>query len=176
MLMKILIVVAVVIVAFIGVVAMRPDEFRVARSITIAAPASAVFPYLNDHKKCGEWSPWLKLDPGLKQEFSGPESGVGAALSWDGNKEVGAGSSTIVESRPDGFVKLRLDFLRPFKGTSTAEFALEPEGAGTMVTWSMYGKANFISKAMGLFMDCEKMCGDQFNKGLGDLKRLVEEG
>jgi hypothetical protein len=176
MLIKILIVVAVAIVVFVVVVAARPDEFRVARSITIAAPASAVFPYLNDHKKCGEWSPWLKLDPNLKQEFSGPESGVGAALSWDGNKEVGAGSSTIVESRPDEFVKLRLDFIRPFKGTNTAEFALEPDGSGTKVTWSMYGKANFAAKALGLFMNCEKMCGDQFNKGLADLKRLAEKG
>ena len=52
--------------------------------------------------------------------------------------------------------------------------SISREGAGTTVTWAMYGKANFISKAMGLFMDCEKMCGDMFTKGLTDLKTLVE--
>ncbi len=24
-------------------------------------------------------------------------------------------------------------------------------------------------------MDCEKMCGDQFSQGLGDLKKIVEQ-
>jgi uncharacterized protein YndB with AHSA1/START domain len=174
MFVKILIGLAVVLAALAVVIAMRPDDFRVERSMTIAAPPSAIFPYLNSQRKTGEWAPWSKLDPNMKQTFTGPEEGVGSTVSWDGNNEVGAGTSTITESRPDELVRVKLDFLRPFKSTSTADFTLKPEGAGTTVTWAMYGKANFISKAMGLFMDCEKMCGDMFTKGLTDLKTLVE--
>ena len=33
----------------------------------------------------------------------------------------------------------------------------------------MYGKNNFVSKVMSLFMDCDKICGPQFEKGLADL-------
>jgi hypothetical protein len=175
MFIKILIALAVLVIIFVVIVSMRPDEFRVSRSISISAPPSLIFLYLNNQQKGNEWSPWMKLDPNMKQTFSGPDSGVGSAASWDGNNQVGAGTSTIVESRADESVTFRLDFLRPFKGTSTAEITLKPEGNGnTLVTWSMFGPANFISKAMGLFMDCEKMCGDQFNTGLQQLKTLVE--
>src|SRR5438552_2902973 len=34
--------------------------------------------------------------------------------------------------------------------------ALQPEGKGTVVTWSMLGKNNFIGKAMDLIMNCDK--------------------
>jgi len=37
------------------------------------------------------------------------------------------------------------------------------------VTWAIYGKNNFIGKVMILFVDCDKMCGPQFEKGLADL-------
>jgi len=38
----------------------------------------------------------------------------------------------------------------------------------------MNGKRNFMMKAMSLFMNMEKMCGDSFDKGLADLKMIVE--
>lgn len=37
----------------------------------------------------------------------------------------------------------------------------------------MSGTYSFIPKAMGLFMDCDKMVGDQFEKGLADLNSAV---
>jgi hypothetical protein len=174
MILKILLGLVLLLAVLAIIIAMRPDDFRVARSIVIAAPPSAIFPYLNSQRKGAEWAPWNKLDPAMKQDYSGPDSGVGASLAWDGNSQVGAGKSTIIESRPDELVRMRLEFLRPFKGTNTAEFALKPAAGGTEVTWSMEGKAGFMSKAVGLFMDCEKMCGDMFTKGLTDLKELAE--
>ena len=33
----------------------------------------------------------------------------------------------------------------------------------------MYGKNNFMGKVMSLFMDCDKICGPQFENGLADL-------
>ena len=32
----------------------------------------------------------------------------------------------------------------------------------------------FITKAMGLFMSMDKICGDSFEKGLADMKAIVE--
>ena len=50
------------------------------------------------------------------------------------------------------------------KATNLAEFTFKPDGNQTLVTWSMSGKNNFVMKAFGLFMDCDKMIGSQFDK------------
>ncbi|RYD21399.1 MAG: polyketide cyclase [Verrucomicrobiaceae bacterium] len=175
MIAKILIALAVVLLIFVIVVASRPGEFRYERSTTIAAPPSAVFPHLNDLHKWQAWSPWAKKDPDAKTTFEGPQEGVGSAMSWAGDSNVGEGKMTITESKPNERVQYRLDFLKPFTGTNMAEFTFTPEGSGTKVVWSMSGKNNFFSKAFGLFVDCEKMIGDDFEQGLRDLKAIVEK-
>jgi hypothetical protein len=38
----------------------------------------------------------------------------------------------------------------------------------------MTGKNTFLFKAVGLFMNCDKMVGDQFDQGLANLKALSE--
>ena len=81
---------------------------------------------------------------------------------------------TITESRPNELVRLKLDFLRPFKATNIAEFTFKPEGDQTTVMWSMTGKRNFFFKAFGLFMDCDKMIGPDFEKGLASMKAIAE--
>ena len=61
-------------------------------------------------------------------------------------------------------------------GENTAEFTLEPDGAGTRVTWTMVGPKNVLMKVMGVFMNMDKMIGQAFEEGLGNLKALVEKG
>ena len=81
---------------------------------------------------------------------------------------------TIIESRPNELVQFRLDFKKPFAATNTAEFVLKPEESLTTVTWTMSGNNNFIGKAVGLIVDCDKMVGGYFEKGLENLKKLSE--
>lgn len=78
MLMKALIALAVIVAGFMGVVAMRPSEYRVARTATISAPAPAVFAQVNDFHKWEAWNPWAKLDPAMKQTYEGAPAGTGA--------------------------------------------------------------------------------------------------
>jgi len=164
-------------VAVIGIlliiVALRPADFRVERSATLAAPAMALFEQVNDHRKFAFWNPFMKLDPNVKNTYSGPDSGVGAACSWEGNSKIGAGSATIIESKPGELVRQRMDWKRPMEGTSTVEFTLKPDGDKTVVTWVMYGKNNFMGKLVGLFINCEKMVGPQFEQGLANLGKVV---
>jgi hypothetical protein len=156
------------------VISLRPEDFRVSRSATIAAPAPVVFEQVNDLHKWDAWSPWAKVDPNAKQTFGGPAAGVGSSFHWSGNNQVGEGTMTITESRPNELVRMNLEFVRPFKGTNTVDFTFQPQAGQTLVTWTMTGKNNFIGKTIGLFMDCEKMCGDQFEKGLADIERVAE--
>ena len=174
MLIKVLIGLAVVVVMLVAVVATRPSEFRFARSTTISAPAPAVFAQVNDFHRWEAWNPWAKLDPAMKQAYEGAPAGVGAVYTWAGNHEVGEGRMTVTESRPTDLIRIRLDFLKPFAGTSVAEFTFKPEGDQTAVVWSMTGHNNFIAKALCLFMNMDKMIGGQFEKGLAQMKVAAE--
>ena len=173
MLPTILIALPILIVAFLIVVASRPAQFRVARAAAIDAPASVVFPQVNNLHNWEAWSPWAKLDPAAKNTYSGAPEGVGSSFAWEGNNKVGAGSMTITGSEPNEVVRIRLDFLRPFKATNSVEFTFKPEGGQTVVTWTMTGTNNFLAKAFGLFVDCDKMCGGFFEKGLADMKAIA---
>jgi uncharacterized protein YndB with AHSA1/START domain len=174
MLTYILLGLAAVVLLLVIVVAFQAADFRVTRSATIAAPPESVFAHVNDFHKWEAWSPWAKLDPNCKYSYEGPDSGEGAKFSWEGNKEVGEGKMTILESKPGELVKIKLEFLKPFKATNTAEFTFKPEGDNTNVTWSMYGKNNFMGKAFHLIIDCDKMVGKDFEKGLASMKSVVE--
>jgi hypothetical protein len=83
-----------------------------------------VFAQVNDFHNWEAWSPWAKLDPAAKATFEGPHPGKGAIFRWAGNEEVGEGSMTITESRPSELIKIKLEFLKPFEATNTAEFTL----------------------------------------------------
>ena len=176
MLKKILIGLAALIAVFLIIVALQPSEFRVERTATIAAAPADVFVQVNDLHKWDAWSPWAKLDPDAKIAFEGPEAGQGAAMTWAGNDKVGEGKMTIVESRPNEAVKLKVDFVKPFEGTSMSEFAFKPEGDGTGVSWTMSAHHNFLEKAFCLVMNGKKMIGDAMEKGLDKLKFVLEVG
>ncbi|AMK78425.1 MULTISPECIES: SRPBCC family protein [Methylomonas] len=174
MLETILIVLVVAVLIVLLLASKQPETFQVTRSASMAVPPETVFVQINDLQKWEAWSPWAKLDPNAKNSFSGPQAGVGASMSWAGNNKVGEGSMTIIESRPHDLIRFKLDFLKPFKASNTAEFTFKSEGNNTVVVWSMYGKNNFIGKIMSLIMNCDKMVGGQFEQGLSAMKAIVE--
>lgn len=174
MLKKVILVLAALVAALLIVDALQAPTYRVERSLVIAASPADVFAQINDFKKAQAWSPWVKLDPAAKYTFEGPATGVGSANSWAGNSEVGEGRQTIVESRPNELVRLKLEFFKPMAGVATAEFTLVPEGKQTKVTWAMTGEKNFASKLFCLVVSMDRMIGGPFEEGLANLKKLVE--
>ncbi len=174
MIWKILIALVVIVVGLVAVITLQPARYRVSRSTTIAAPAPVVFAQVNDFHKWSAWSPWEKIDPAMKRTYEGPPAGVGASYAWVGSREVGEGRMTIVESRPSDLIQVKLEFVKPFAGTSVAEFSFKPDGERTLVTWSMTGDKNFIAKAIHLVMSMDRMIGDQFDKGLAAMKTVAE--
>jgi hypothetical protein len=174
MLKKVLGSVAALVAALAVIVALQPSRFRIARQTSVGAPASAVFALVDDLHRWEAWNPWQKVDPNVQNTYSGAESGPGASFAWAGNEDVGKGRMTIVDSRPGELVRIRLEFLEPYAATNTAEFTFEPQGDRTLVTWAMSGENSFLGKAIGLVMDMDRMIGDQFEKGLADLKAIAE--
>jgi uncharacterized protein YndB with AHSA1/START domain len=169
-------VLAILIVCLFGYAATRPGTFRVARNISIDAPPQKVFPYINNLHRQLTWIPFDR-DPAAKRSFSSNIEGKGASYAWDGNKDVGAGRIEIVDTTEPSKVTMKLDMIKPMKAHNLVEFSLDPgERRGTTkVTWAMHGPASFLGKLVSVFIDCEKMCGNDFEKGLAKLKALAEE-
>ena len=175
LLLKILGGLVVVVGIFLVVVSIQPAELTVVRSTTIAAPASAVFPLVDDFHQWEKWSPWEKVDPAMKRTYEGPSSGVNASYGWAGNNDVGEGRMTITESKPNERIRMSLEFFKPMAGKDEVVFAFKQDGAQTGVTWTMSGTKNFISKGICMFMDMDKMVGGEFEKGLAAMKGIVEK-
>jgi uncharacterized protein YndB with AHSA1/START domain len=174
MLAGLLVAAGVLVAGSLVAVASRPSAFRVARTATVDAPVPVVFAEVNDFHRWAAWSPYEKRDPAMRKSYEGAPAGTGAVYTWSGNKEVGEGRTTIVESRPNDLIRIRLEFEKPFKATSTAEFTFRPEGDRTAVTWSLTGRNSFPMKAVGLFMNMDRMIGRDFEQGLAQLKSVAE--
>jgi len=172
--LAVLVILVVAVAGLCALIATRPNEYKVTRSATMTASPDAVFAQINDFHKWDGWSPWARIDPAMKVTYSGPTAGKGASYAWVGNSDVGEGQMTIAESKPNELVKIDLEFVKPFASNSVTQFELKPDGNRTAVTWTMVGQHNFISKAMCLVMDMDKMIGPDFEKGLSQLKPLAE--
>lgn len=161
-------------IAFVVVGLLLPSSTTVSRSIDIQAPASQVFPHINNLRKFHAWSPWSALDPNTRYSFEGPAEGVGARMLWQSAEgEVGTGSAQIIVSQRDQSVRTELDF--GGKGHGFAQFTLVPQSNGnTQVTWRFETDFGWdiFSRYIGLMMD--SLIGPSYQTGLETLKQRVE--
>lgn len=153
---------------------MADDSYRVERSTTVAAPPARVYEQIADFHNWTKWSPWEGIDPQLQRAYSGPESGPGAAYSWSGNRKAGKGRMQITDATEPSNVQIDLVFEKPWKARNDTVFTIEPDEAGSRVTWSMSGKKTFMTKVMGIFKSMDQMVGPDFEKGLARLKTAAE--
>ena len=172
------IIVAAIFVGIAGVLAFaatKSDTFRVQRAASIKAPPERIFPLLNDLRSFAAWSPYEKKDPAMQRTYSGAPSGKGAVYEWNGDKNVGSGRLAIADSSPPSKVTLRLDMMRPLEAHNLVVFTLEPKGESTTVTWAMNGQVPYLAKIVHVFINVDKMVGQDFEAGLANLKAIVEK-
>lgn len=165
--------VIVLAVLFVGIAYLLPREVSVVRSTDINAPASEIFPHFNNLSATEAWSPWLDRDPNVQVTYNDIPEGAGAAMTWASeNPQVGNGSQEIVESVENMRVVTALDF-GP-QGTAEATFELLETGGVTNVTWGFVTDTgmNPMARWFGLMM--EDFLGPDYEKGLANLKALVE--
>ena len=149
-----------------------PNAQHVERQIVLDAPASDVFPYLNDFHQFNKWSPWAKLDPNARYTYSGAQQGIGAKIEWQSEyQSVGSGSQEIVDARQNDYLKTRLDLGAGEPATAT--FRLIESAGKTTLTWAFDAQLNnIVSRYFGLMLD--QWVGAAYETGLSDLKMLVE--
>jgi len=174
---KIVGIVVVAIVALVAIVgAFMSPKSHMERSIVVNAQPATIFQQINSFKNHSKWSPWMEKDPNSITTYEGPESGVGAKMSWV-SKELGNGSQWIIESEENKHLKTGMSF--DMEGTYTSDIYLEPSDGGTKVTWTYDGDVSgagmattIMGKVMGKFMD--SMLGSDYERGLNKLKTLAE--
>lgn len=150
-------------------------DFQVDNSALIAEKPAAIFPYLNNFHRFGEWASWASRTKKTEVVFSGPDEGLGAKISWKSrNDRIGKGRMEIVESKPDETVVIDLAVRSRQKARMT--YRLTPSGSGTTVNWSVDGSvdSNLFSYLTGRMLDESRM--QDYGGRLESLKSKVEAG
>jgi uncharacterized protein YndB with AHSA1/START domain len=175
MLKTILLIVAAAVAALLIYAATKPDNFRLQRSATIAAPPDKVFALINDLRQFNTWNPFAKMEPNVVMTYDATSAGVGGAYNWKGDK-TGEGRMQITESVPAQRVSAKLDFSKPFEAHNNVDFTVQPQGdKGSTVTWAMHGPMPYLNRVMTIFFDMDKTVGKDFEAGLANLKALAEK-
>lgn len=171
-----LIALGILFAVYLVLCAIGPKDMKASQSMLINAAPDAVFEEYADFSKWMGWSPWHKMDPGMKSTVTGEPGTVGHKQAWTSeNQSVGNGSQTFVEIRPNQYVKSEMRFMGEDSDPAYGEFTLKPEGGGTMVTWAMDGgETPFMMRGMMKLMNFQAIIEKQFNDGLTDLKKIAE--
>lgn len=149
-----------------------PGHSKVECSIEINAPVDKAYAQVIDLKKWEGWSPWYKMDPNAKREFSDPASGLNAWMKWDSkNKNVSQGKMTITKAEENKHTEQTMEFAK--WGTSSADMFFEGNGETSKIRWvmeqDMKGPAKFFKGMI------EKMLTKNFNDGLAGIKAQAEK-
>lgn len=151
-----------------------PTSYMVERSVTIDASPEKIQEYVGDLTKWDDWSPWEEEDPTIVITRGEKTKGVGASQSWVG--ESGDGALTITKDSPDQGIEYDLVFEGGLY-LSKGKIQYDQIGSGeTKVTWIMSGdmESPVIGGYFAILMD--SMVGDMFDRGLNNLKEVVEKG
>lgn len=164
---------AFILIALIITMLVLGKEYHYEKSIVINAPADKVWQHVNSMKAVNSWSPWTKLDPHMKQTYSGISGQIGDTYAWEGNKEAGKGVEKIIELVPNEKAVVDINFIEPFPSQAKATVALEPQGNLTKVTWGFDTSMDYPSNLMKLVMN--KEMDKAFGEGLAQLKEISEK-
>ena len=151
-----------------------PKSYEVSRTIVVNKPVSEVFKFLTYLKNQEIWSPWEKKDPNMKKTFSGTDGTVGAISAWIGNKDVGEGEQEIISIEENKTIKSKLRFFKPWKSESDAFLRTEEVDKGTKITWGFSGINKIPTNIFLLFTNMDKAVGKDFEEGLANLKKHLE--
>ena len=150
-----------------------PKDFSYQKSVNIYAPIDTVWLNVSSLTALDKWSPWNDHDPTMKKKLTGTDGTVGAIMSWE-SEVVGSGNQMITTIEKPTFFETQLNFIKPHESHGKAFIKLVTEGNGTMATWGMTGMMPYPMNVMILFMNMEKNMGNDWNIGLGKLKKLCE--
>lgn len=174
--LKIILILLGVIIAIALIAAIfLPNSYEVQRKIIIKKPANMVFYQIADFKNWEKWSPWNASDKDAKFTFAGQDGKVGSKMMWDGDT-IGKGSMTITKIHEFDRIETDLELIHPWSMKSHEFFTFDHGHGNTLLTWYDVGKLSYpLGRIMNLFYNMDKLMGPDFEKGLKNIKALLEK-
>jgi hypothetical protein len=174
----------IILIAFVSLVALllliglfMKKEYHVLRTVVVNKPKSFVFDYIKLLKNQNKYSVWATMDANMKTEFKGTDGTPGFISAWDSQeKNVGKGAQEILTVVDGEKIDYEIRFEKPFESTSTASMSTTTvSDKETKVNWAFTGKMKYPMNLMLLFMNMEKMIGNDLQNGLNNLKGILEK-
>lgn len=177
--MKIIKKLFLVIVALVALVLITAlfvkKEYTVSRSVEITSNLSDVYDYISRLDNQQEYAVWQAKDPKTKNTSTGKDGAVGYIHSWSStHEEVGVGEQEIMKMTIDERIDFALRFKKPMEMEATAYMTTEENGDNTKVTWVCEGGSPYPFNIFFLFMDMDEALGPDLQKGLDNLKVIME--
>lgn len=151
-------------------------KYSVVKEIEINKPKIEVFNYIKHLQNQDEYSVWANMDPAMKKSYKGVDGEVGFISAWESNDEnVGKGEQEIIAIDEGNKIDFELRFELPFKTTDQAYMSTSKISENkTNVIWAFNGEMSYPTNLMLLFMDMENILGSNLEKGLSNLKLVLE--
>jgi hypothetical protein len=175
--MKIIIVILVIIAIPLVLAIFTKKEYHVEKMVTINRPKRTVFDYIRMLKNQDNFSVWAMMDPQMKKHFHGTDGNPGFVSGWEStNKKVGKGEQEIKKVTDDERIDYEIRFIETFAGIARASMQTDSVSQNeTRVTWIFDSRMNYPMNLMLLFMNMDKMVGNDLAKGLVNLKKVLEQ-
>lgn len=170
-----ILIVALVSIVLIVALFVKKD-FHVSRSVEIERSSQDIYDYLRYLENHESFAVWTMKDPNIKKSYSGSEGNVGSIYKWSSEMEdVGAGEQEIIHLEDNKQIDFELRFKKPWESTAKAYFELSnTSNATTKVTWGFKGASPWPWNIMLLFMNMEDELGPDLERGLNNLKDILE--
>ena len=152
-------------------------DLQAEKEIIINKPKQDVFNYIVLLKNQQFYGKWNLMDLNAKKEFKGIDGTVGFVYAWQSNnKEVGKGEQEIKAIDVGNKIDYELRFLEPFKSVAESYIITETVSDNqTKVKWGFKGSINYPLNVLKLFFNMDDLIGKDFEKGLNNLKGVLEK-
>ena len=174
---RVLIAIVLLVVLVLVVAAIAPKKYVVEREVIINQPTTEVFEYVKFLQNQDNFSTWANMDPQMEKTFEGTDGVVGFVSAWKSeNRDVGRGEQEIMRISDGERIDYELRFFEPWEATNQAYILTENIGENeTLVKWGFNGSMSYPSNLMLLAMNMDEMLGGDLEKGLDNLKIILEK-
>jgi hypothetical protein len=154
-----------------------PKSYQVKRDVIINRPKTEVFQFVKQLKNQDLYSVWQKMDPNMEKSYTGIDGTVGFTSSWRSkNRDVGAGSQTILRLKDGDSMVCQIAFKEPFESVNENYFTTTSiDSMKTRLEWGFKGIFPYPLNFFAALMNMESMIGKDFQQGLDSMKVILEK-
>tara|TARA_R100000789_G_C2999621_1_gene148422 strand:+ start:282 stop:809 length:528 start_codon:yes stop_codon:yes gene_type:complete len=149
--------------------------YEINRTIVINSPREEAFNFIRQLKNQPGWIPWFNRDPNALLKYKGEDGKLGASFYWKGNNKAGEGIQRVEKIKRGMIFETKILFIKPIKLNAVSYIGMKDvETDKTKMVWGVKGYLPFPLSIISLIYTPEKVLGDNLEKGLKNLKRILE--